>query len=264
MKQCSNCKTVNPQHAKYCRMCGKELETSKHNICEQIINRLMHLCKVIMFDVKERLQPSNKEENAFTPDVFSAIQLSPKSICKIRFRIIPWLITFVFSCVIFYLLAGYSSILYKIWIELENELGYFIWHIREGLILIFALIIAISAYQWLKKSWKYIKYHINADYIEEYAFSGTMVRIAKNSRLGLFDNKSKKVRLRTIYSNITLFDDEHLLLERDDKLGLYSITLKRIIIPVKYTSIEHFYNSMTSASIGNTKDYYDIKGNRIK
>lgn len=151
LKPCPKCRTQNPQHAKYCRMCGKELGTSKHNICEQIINRLMHLCKVIMFDVKERLQPSDKEENAFTPDAFSSIQLSPKSICKIRFRIIPWLITFVLSCIILYISSEYD-ILFILGDRLEYVCGYIIWDVITGLIFAIYLIIAISAYQWLRKN----------------------------------------------------------------------------------------------------------------
>lgn len=82
----------------------------------------------------------------------------------------------------------------------------------------------------------------------------------KMSKLGLFDNKSKKVRLTTIYSNITIFDNKHILLERDDKVGLYSIELRKVIIPVRYNRIVPFHDYMTSASIGNKDDYFDIKG----
>ena len=45
----------------------------------------------------------------------------------------------------------------------------------------------------------------------------------EKSKFRFFNSNSKKVRLTTIYSNITIFDNKHILLERDNKVGLYSI-----------------------------------------
>lgn len=46
---------------------------------------------------------------------------------------------------------------------------------------------------------------------------------SEKSKFRFFNSNSKKVRLTTIYSNITIFDNKHILLERDNKVGLYSI-----------------------------------------
>lgn len=160
-------------------------------------------------------------------------------------------------------MLDYYGILY----DIESVFTYLFWgwwYISECLITALGMLITLTAYRLSINIWKCIRFHSNVDYIETQPFSGNMVRIAKKSILGLFDNKSKKVCLTTIYSNITIFDDKHILLDRDDKVGLYSIELRKNIIPVKYNRIAPFHNYMTSASIGNKDEYFNIKGNRIR
>ena len=82
--------------------------------------------------------------------------------------------------------------------------------------------------------------------------------------MGLFDKSKKKVRLSSNYSNIEIFDDQHLSISRGSKKGLYSLTYHRIIIPVKYDSISLFTNSITSASFQGTEHHYDVKGNKLR
>lgn len=263
MKRCPKCGTDNPLYAKFCRICGKGLETSKPSVYVHLVDAITRIYKEIAYSM-EKIFAKSTSEDMFTPDVFPSIQLSPKSICKIRFRILPRLILLMFSSIIFCLFVSFD---YEIEHIITEMFGYN-YYGRDlaivGLRIILFLIMVLNVYLCIRQLWKFLKYHINVDYIEEHSFTGTMVRIAKKSKIGLFDNKSKKVCLSTIYSGITLFDDNHILLERDNKVGLYSIKLRKVIVPVKYKSIAPFHNYMTSANIGNKNDYYDIKGNRIR
>lgn len=112
----------------------------------------------------------------------------------------------------------------------------------------------------------YRKMHfwINAEYIETPTFVGDVCRIAKKCKLGLFNNKSKIILLSSSYDNIEKFDVQHLLLKRNGKYGIYSLTKHSIIIPVEFDSISEFKNSVASAKLGGNTEHYDIKGNRLR
>ena len=108
------------------------------------------------------------------------------------------------------------------------------------------------------------RYRLNADYIEDNFLAHDIVRIARKSRMGLFDKKKKKVLLNSIYHEIDKFDNQHLLVTKDKKKGIYSIAFHKIIIPVKYDSISKFVNSVATAKIGADEFHYDVKGNRLE
>ena len=260
-RKCIKCGSDNPNHAKFCRKCGNELDLSKQDILKRLINDMKQKVKIITSDIMNTFASSEKED-AFTPEVFSTIQLNPKSIFKIRFQIKYWFVGLIFSSIALFML-DYYGILYDVE-SVFADLFWGWWYISDCLLIALGMLITLTAYRLYLNIWKCVRFHSNVDYIETRPFFGNMVRIAKKSKLGLFDNKSKKVRLTTNYSNITIFDDNHILLERDDKVGLYSIELRKIIIPVKYNRIAPFHNYMTSACIGNKDEYFDIKGNRIR
>lgn len=109
-----------------------------------------------------------------------------------------------------------------------------------------------------------LRYKLNADYIEESFVDNGIVRIARKSRMGLFDKSKNKVLLSSTYSNIEKFNNQHLLISKGNKNGLYSFTYRRIIIPVLYDSIAQFTNSVTSATIQETEHHYDVKGNKLR
>lgn len=115
--------------------------------------------------------------------------------------------------------------------------------------------------QWLIKK---LRYKLNADYIEGNFINSEIVRIARKSRMGLFDKSKKKVLLPSIYSNIEKFDYRRLLISKGNKKGLYSLTYRRIIIPVMYDSISQFAHSVTSATVQGTEHHYDVKGNELR
>ncbi len=82
--------------------------------------------------------------------------------------------------------------------------------------------------------------------------------------MGLFDRNKKKVLLSSTYSNIEKFDNQYLLISKGSKKGLYSLTYRRVIIPVSYDSISQFANSVTSATTQGTEHHYDVKGNKLR
>lgn len=82
--------------------------------------------------------------------------------------------------------------------------------------------------------------------------------------MGLFDKSKNRVLLSSSYSNIEKFDNQHLLISKGNKKGLYSLTYRRIIIPVMYDSISQFANSVASAIVQGTEHHYDVKGNELR
>ena len=109
-----------------------------------------------------------------------------------------------------------------------------------------------------------MRFIYNADYIEDNFIDDNIVRIAKKGQLGLFDKKNKKILLPSCYSNIAVFDEEHLIIYKNNKKGLYSLTFNKIIIPVKYDYILQFVNSVTIVGLDGQEYHFDIKGNKLR
>ena len=85
---------------------------------------------------------------------------------------------------------------------------------------------------FILRLWKWIRYKINADYIEYSAFMQNLYRIAKKGKLGLFDKSKNTVTMGSNYDNITKFDGEHILIEKNGKKGLFSMKKLGIIVPI--------------------------------
>ena len=81
--------------------------------------------------------------------------------------------------------------------------------------------------------------------------------------MGLFDKSKNKVLLSSVYSNIEKFDKQHLLINKGNKKGLYSLTYHKIVVPVMYDSISQFVNSVTLATTQEIVCHYDVKGNKL-
>lgn len=244
--QCPNpeCRADNPANAKFCRKCGTAFST---------VDRYKQMIK--SFVVKIFTQSQNTNVGTFTLDTFKSISFQPVSVVKIRFvnRFV------VFLCVLFAILF-----LAMIWEldEIMEVIEYVDLYINTYVV-VFALLVFCAFYiikGWLKK----LRYKFNADYIEDSFIKDKIVRIARKSRMGLFDKKKKKVLLSSTYSNIEKFDNQHLLISKGNKKGLYSLTYRRIIVPVQYDSISQFANSVTSAITQGTEHHYDVKGNELR
>lgn len=252
--QCPNqeCKADNPANAKFCRKCGTAFTPT---------NRFKQMFSSVI--AKIFAQSHTTGASTFTLDTFSNIIFQPVSVVKIRFvnRFV------VFLCVLFVALwfatiTGLAGVvLYEIDHWFYKEV--FIYHldtVELGCLAVAGLCALFIFKWWIKK----LHYKLNADYIEESFVNNEIVRIARKSRMGLFDKSKNKVLLSSTYSNIEKFDNQHLLISKGNKRGLYSLTYRRIIIPVLYDSIAQFTNSVTSATIKRTEDHYDVKGNKLR
>ena len=252
--QCPNpeCRADNPANAKFCRKCGTAFTPA---------NRYKQMVKSFFNKIFTISNSSNA--GMFTLDTFRNISFQPVSVVKIRFvnRFV------VFLCVLF------AALWFATIIGLTGEVLYavdhwyyeyvFVYHqyiVELGCLAIAGLCV-LFILKWLIKK---LRYKLNADYIEGSFINSEIVRIARKSRMGLFDKSKNKVLLPSSYSNIEKFDNQHLLISKGNKKGLYSLTYRRIIIPVMYDSISQFANSVTSATVQGTEHHYDVKGNELR
>ena len=252
--QCPNpeCRADNPAGAKFCRKCGTAFTPA---------NRYKQMVKSFFNKIFTISNSSNA--GMFTLDTFRNISFQPVSVVKIRFvnRFV------VFLCVLFVALwfatiTGLTgNVLYEIDSWFYEDVFVYHQYIVELGCLAIAGLCALFILKWLIKK---LRYKLNADYIEGNFINSEIVRIARKSRMGLFDKSKNKVLLPSSYSNIEKFDNQHLLISKGNKKGLYSLTYRRIIIPVMYDSISQFANSVTSATVQGTEHHYDVKGNELR
>lgn len=253
-KQCPNpeCRADNPANAKFCRKCGTAFTPT---------NRFKQMFSSVI--AKIFTQSHTTGASTFTLDTFNNITFQPVSVVKIRFvnRFV------VFLCVLFVSLwfatiTGLTgNVLYEIDSWFYEDVFVYHQYIVELGCLAIAGLCALFILKWLIKK---LRYKLNADYIEDNFINSEIVRIARKSRMGLFDKSKNKVLLPSSYSNIEKFDNQHLLISKGNKKGLYSLTYRRIIIPVMYDSISQFANSVTSATVQGTEHHYDVKGNELR
>lgn len=252
--QCPNpkCRADNPAGAKFCRKCGTAFTPT---------NRYKQMVKLFFNKIFTISNRSNA--GMFTLDTFRNISFQPVSVVKIRFvnRFV------VFLCVLF--VALWFATITGLIGDVLSQIDYwfykevFVYHqyiVELGCLAIAGLCALFILKWWIKK----LRYKLNADYIEGSFVNSDIVRIARKSRMGLFDKSKNKVLLPSSYSNIEKFDNQHLLISKGNKKGLYSLTYCRIIIPVMYDSISSFANSVTSATVQGTEHHYDVKGNELR
>ena len=193
--QCPNpeCRVENPANAKFCRKCGTAFTPA---------NRYKQMMRSAISKVFTRSHNTSTE--AFTLDTFRNISFQPVSVVKIRFvnRFV------LFLCLLFVGLwfATITGLTGTVFYKIDH------WFYEEVFI--------------------YHRYKLNADYIESNFVNKEIVRIACKSKIGLFDKNKNKVLLSSSYSNIEKFDNEHLQISKGNKKGLYSLTYRKIIIPV--------------------------------
>ena len=254
MNKCPNleCRADNPANAKFCRKCGTAFT---------LTNRYKPMMRSAICKVLTRSHNTSTE--AFTLDTFRNISFQPVSVVKIRFgnRFVLFL-CLSFVVLWFTTITGLTGvILYEIdhWFY-EGVFIYYQYIVELGCLAIVGLCALFIVKWWIKK----FRYKLNADYIEDGFINDEIVRIARKSRMGLFDRNKKKVLLSSTYSNIEKFDNQYLLISKGNKKGLYSLTYRKVIIPVMYDSISPFANSVTSATIQNAEHHYDVKGNKLR
>lgn len=252
--QCPNpeCRADNPTGAKFCRKCGTAFTPA---------NRYKQMVKSFFNKIFTISNSSNA--GMFTLDTFRNISFQPVSVVKIRFvnQFVVFL-CMLFVALWFATITGLTgNVLYEIDSWFYEEVFVYHQYIVELGCLAIAGLCALLILKWLIKK---LRYKLNADYIEGNFINSEIVRIARKSRMGLFDKSKNKVLLPSSYSNIEKFDNQHLLISKGNKKGLYSLTYRRIIIPVMYDSISQFANSVTSATVQGTEHHYDVKGNELR
>lgn len=255
--QCPNpaCKADNPGCAKFCRKCGTALMPAdgKNKIWFSISNFFKKIFR--------KKRPVITE--AFTLDTFKYIPLQPVSVVKVRFMnrfVVAMFLTFLLLFVV-----TATEIDDELLVIVSSWLYYEVYTFHEETINMICLSIAclcvLPISVWLFKK---LRYRLNADYIENSFVNNNIVRIARRSRMGLFDKSKNKVLLPSKYSGIDRFEGQLLLINKDGKYGLYSLAYRRIIVPVKYDTISQFVNSVTSATVEGVTHHYDIKGNKLR
>lgn len=255
MKQCPKCHADNPLDAKFCRKCGTAFTTT--NRYKQIINSAI----IRIFKVFKKSTVSSS--GTFTLDTFRNISFQPVSVVKIRFV----------NRSILFLGLLFGSLGFAIEIGLIRHVSYMLDYLfypdffveyqnifEFGCLAIVGLCAFFIVKSWIKK----LRFKLNADYIESKFVNNGIVRIARKSRMGLFDKNKNRVLLSSNYSNIEIFDNQHLLIIKGKKKGLFSLTYRRIIIPVLYDSITQFANSVTSVKAQGIEHHYDVKGNKLQ
>lgn len=252
--QCPNpeCRADNPANAKFCRKCGTAFTPT---------NRFKQMFSSVI--AKIFTQSHTTGASTFTLDTFNNITFQPVSVVKIRFvnRFVVFLCV-LFAALWFATITGLTgNVLYEIDYWFYEEVFVYHQYIVELGCLAIAGLCALFILKWLIKK---LRYKLNADFIESNFINSEIVRIARKSRMGLFDKSKNKVLLPSSYSNIEMFDNQHLLISKGYKKGLYSLTYRRIIIPVMYDSISQFANSVTSATVQGTEHHYDVKGNKLR
>lgn len=267
MKKCPN-NHDNPDNAKFCRICG----------CQFDVNVVSRVNKAV----------GKRGDDSFTLDVFSNIDLLPRSIVNVNFGIASSVVISITALLFFALLfiAYFAS----------SEMGVLL------LLIIVGLFLPIFFSLTLDRLRKRKIFNDNADYIETSPFMLNIYRIAKEGKLGLFDKSEKLVLLLSQYDDIatfywkyvilveaneckglfslkgnsfiiplnleydsiTKFDDELILVQKKGMKGLFSLNRMKVIIPLDFDHIEPFKNSILKCYKGAKAFYYDINGNKLK
>lgn len=252
--QCPNpeCRADNPAGAKFCRKCGTAFTPT---------NRFKQMFRSAIAKI---FAPSPTEgASTFTLNTFSNITFQPVSVVKIRFvnRFVVFLFI-LFAALWFATIIGLTG-------EVLDEIDHwfyeevFIYHqyiVEWGCLAIAGLCSLFILKWWVKK----LRYKCNADYIEERFIKDGIVRIARKSRMGLFDKSKNKVLLSSNYSNIEKFDNQHLLISKGNKRGLYSLVYHKVIIPANFDSVSPFANSVTTVTANGVVSHYDVRGNKLR
>ena len=244
MKRCPN-NHDNPDKAKFCRICGYKFN-----------NRSSPIIKV---------RPCSIERSSlFTPDMFPNINLIPYSVAKVDFQCKKGRVFMAVLIVLFIALNSYQyeieELMYYTW-GWPSDLSYYIVPSISGILIILFLIKFIP---FLVRTWRWLRYKMNADYIEYSEFMPNLCRIAKKGKLGLFDKSKNIVAMRSRYDNITRFDVGHILVVKNGKKGLFSIKKMGLIVPIRFDRIDAFKNSIVKCHKGAESYYYDVNGNKME
>lgn len=92
-----------------------------------------------------------------------------------------------------------------------------------------------------------------------------LIAISKYGKYGLLkrENKHLKILLSCKYEHILKVGNESFICKINGRYGIYNPQVKKMIVPIKYDSIEiSRNNSLLVAHKGNTEDSFDLDGFR--
>ena len=266
MKRCPN-NHDNPDNAKFCRICGYNFDNNfssqLKNYWNAFISFATRIFNTMINESKARFASMGRS-SGFTPDMFPSINLCPCSVAKVDSKINKKSIILMLLFFILFLILSINET------KIGNVLYYnmdvpsdFAWRSVMVTSIIVFVIFLFKFIPFLRRLWKWFRYKMNADYIEYSAFMSNLYRIARKGKLGLFDKSKNTVTMGSHYDNITKFDGEHILIEKNGKKGLSSIKKMRLIVPVRFDCIDAFKNSIVKCYNGAESYYYDVNGNRM-
>lgn len=267
MKRCPN-NHDNPDNAKFCRICGYNFDNSfssqLKNYWNTFISFITRMLNMLINESKTRLTNMGRS-SAFTPDMFPSINLSPCSVAKVDFKIKKKSIILMLLFFLLFLILAINET--KIGNVLYYNMGVpsdFAWRsVTVTSMIVFVVFLCIFI-PFLRRSWKWFRYKMNADYIEYSAFMSNLYRIARKGKLGLFDKSKNTVTIGSHYDNISKFDGEHILIEKNGKKGLFSMKKMGLIVPIRFDRIDAFKNSIVKCHKGAESYYYDVNGNKME
>lgn len=216
----------NPDNAKYCRICGVELK-----------------------------EQHSDTHVSFTPTLFPDIKFIPKSVFKYSFHIIPTVVCFVILLILTTFIHGICNYIYNYLIPVE-------W-ICILLTCLVVLLFIINTYTLLKNIFNKIAFLCNCEYIEKNDYLMNIRRIAKKGRLGVFDLRRGSTLLISKYDDISIINDDFLLLKKDNKYGLYNLSRHKIIVPVRFDKFYKIEDSIVTMGSDSVIIHYDTNGNRL-
>lgn len=256
---CEYCGIDNPSFARFCGKCGKKLDYNRLEVILGHLLRFLTNIKNNFLPTRHKAFSSKGQNKEFTLDKFKDLNLKPVSVVPITFINKFWVFFGVFLA-IFILSFFFTDLGYRMTL---NAKGFDL--IRINIFISVLLIInVVIVFYFLRSIYRKQRFKHNADYIES-AFMYDVSRIAKDCKLGLFNNTTTRVLLCSKYDSIEKFDDKHLIIKAKGNQGLYSIDKRRLIIPVAYVSISSFHNSVASAKDSDgIVVHYDMNGKRLK
>lgn len=262
MKRCPN-NHDNPDNAKFCRICGYNFDKSFNSQLRYYWNSFSLCMSGFKTKIINQIKGLFENPSVFTPDMFPNIRLSPSSVEKVTFNCqkgVPFIIA---SILLFLLLTYFKHEVYSLLDSLSVPYTISFYIVTSAIWLVCILFI-IFFIPFLRRVWKFIAYKTCADYIESYAFVKSLYRIAKNGKLGLFDKNTNSVILGSRYTYIDKFDQDHILVEINEKKGLFSMKKRGMIVPIRFDRIDPFKNSIAKCTKGSDLFYYDVNGNKMK
>ena len=263
MKRCPN-NHDNPDNAKFCRICGYNFDYSFSSQLKNYWNSFITFATRIfnsMINESKARFASMGHSSGFTPDMFPSINLSPCSVAKVDFQCKKGVAFMAKLIVLFVVLSSFQTrnLLEGMYVPS------FVYYNSITIILSILFVVFLFKFiPFLCRLWKWFRYKINADYIEYSAFMQNLYRIAKRGKLGLFDKSRNTVTMGSHYDNITKFDGEHILIEKNGKNGLFSMKKMGLIAPIRFDRIDAFKNSIVKCYKGAELYYYDVNGNKME